>query len=188
MVSMNLVTPHQAKELLVAGKIGVMPTDTVYGLVARAHDASAVQKIYALKKREKKPGTLIAATTEQLVELGVPQSEIDKVKNWWPNPLSAVLLVNGRDYLHQGVNTLAMRVVAHPELSKLLQQTGPLITSSANQPGEPPATNIDEAFSYFGNDVDFYVDGGTIVNVAPSTIIRPTHDGIAVLRQGDISP
>ncbi len=185
---MNSVTQEQAKKLLIAGKIGVMPTDTVYGLVARAHDVSAVQRMYALKKREQKPGTLIAASTKQLIELGVSQSEINKVKKWWPNPLSAVLPINERNYLHQGVNTLAMRVVAHPELIALLQQTGPLITSSANQPGEPPATNINEAFAYFGDDVDFYVDGGTIVNGTPSTIIRPVNNGVEILRKGSIAP
>jgi tRNA A37 threonylcarbamoyladenosine synthetase subunit TsaC/SUA5/YrdC len=80
-----------------------------------------------------------------------------------------------------------MRVVADPKIREVLEQTGPLITSSANQPGEPPATTIDEAIAYFGDDVDFYVDGGTITGVLPSTIIRPTTDGIEVLRQGSVS-
>lgn len=182
------VTDHQtAVALLRAGGIGVMPTDTVYGLVAAARDSAAVTRMYAAKDRERKPGTLIAANTRQLRELGVPQEEIDKVSRWWPNPVSAVLKVNGSEYLHQGVGTLAMRVVADTELSELLEATGPLITSSANLPGEPPATTIDEAAAYFGDGVDFYVDGGVIADVAPSTIIRPTADGVEILRQGSIS-
>lgn len=164
-----------------------MPTDTVYGLVARAQDETAVMRLYALKNREQKPGTLIAASTNQLVALGVPQAAIDKVKQWWPNPLSAVLPIKGNEYLHQNVSTLAMRVVADPKISALLEKTGPLLTTSANQPGEPHATNIDEAVAYFGDSVDFYVDGGTIKDTAPSTIIRPAADGIEVLRQGGIS-
>jgi L-threonylcarbamoyladenylate synthase len=184
---MNKVTSDEAVELLMDGNVGVMPTDTVYGLVARAEDAVAVTQMYSLKNREQKPGTLIAANTDQLVTLGVPQSEIDKVAKWWPNPVSAVLTVNGNNYLHQNVATLAMRVVADPKVRGILEQTGPLITSSANQPGKPPATTIDEAIAYFGDDVDFYVDGGTIADALPSTIIRPTPDGIEVLRQGSIS-
>lgn len=177
---------EEAIELLLAGKIGVLPTDTVYGLVARAEDADAVRRMYTLKKRENKPGTLIAANTGQLLSVGVPTEQIDAVKEWWPNPLSAVLTVNGNEYLTQGVGTLAMRVVADERTCSLLEKTGPLMTSSANQPGEPHSTTVEEAIAYFGDSVDFYVDGGLVANVQPSTIIRPTEDGMEVLRQGGI--
>lgn len=184
---MNIVTPEEAAALLIAGKIGVMPTDTVYGLVARAADETAVKRMYALKRREQKPGTLIAADTDQLRSLGVPDAEIAKVAQYWPNPLSAVLPVQGFDYLHQGIGSLAMRVVADQATRHLLERTGALMTSSANQPGEPPATTVAEAAGYFGDGVDFYVDGGTIADALPSTIIRPTTDGIDILRQGSVS-
>ncbi len=184
---MHIVTLEKAAELLAQGAVGVMPTDTVYGLVADANNEAAVERFYALKSREQKPGTLIAASTDQLLALGVPQGEIDKVAAYWPNPLSAVLTVNGHTYLHQGVGTLAMRIVADEKIRQLLEQTGSLITSSANQPGEPPATTIDEAFAYFGETIDFYLDGGTIANVLPSTIIRPTDNGVEILRQGGTS-
>lgn len=186
MVIVKLVNLETVATNLNNGEVGVMPTDTVYGLVARAADESAVTRMYALKNRDQKPGTLIAANTDQLLILGVPQEEIDKVARYWPNPLSAVLTINGNNYLHQEVATLAMRVVADPQIRELLEQTGPLITSSANQPGQPPATNIDEAITYFGDNVDFYVDGGKII-AEPSTIIRPSTDGIEILRQGSIS-
>lgn len=184
---MNIVTLDETIALLQSGSVGVIPTDTVYGLVTIASDSQAVERFYNLKQREQKPGTLIAANIEQLLAIGVDQSELDLVSKWWPNPLSAVLTVHGSDYLHQGVGTLAMRVVANQNVRTLLDQTGPLITSSANQPGEPPATTIQEAIAYFGDSVDFYVDGGVVKDVLPSTIIRPTSGGIEVLRQGSIS-
>ncbi len=184
---MNIVDFEYAIDRLNSGQVGVMPTDTVYGLVARASDEKAVARMYLLKNREQKPGTLIAANTDQLVSLGVPAEEIEKVAQWWPNPVSAVLVVKGSDYLHQDVASLAMRVVADPAIRLLLEQTGPLITSSANQPGQPPATTIEEAFAYFGDEIDFYVDGGIINDVLPSTIIRPTADGVEVLRQGNVT-
>lgn len=183
---MNIITFKEAAELLLAGKIGVIPTDTVYGLVARALDPAAVERMYAAKNREQKPGTLIAANTAQLLEIGVSTDEINKVEKYWPNPLSAVLTVNGSDYLHQGVGSLAMRVVADDSLRSFLETTGPLITSSANQPGQPPATTIEEACAYFRDTIDFYIDGGTVVT-EPSTIIRPGHSGIEILRQGSIT-
>lgn len=183
---MNIITFDEVVDLLLKGEIGVMPTDTVYGLVAQATNESAVTRMYKLKNREHKPGTLIASTTNQLIALGVSSIEIERVTKYWPNPLSAVLSVNGSDYLHQSVGTLAMRVVADSKIGELLERTGPLITSSANQPGEPPAITIKEAFAYFGDSVDFYVDGGKITDTLPSTIIRTTPSGIEILRQGSI--
>lgn len=183
---MNMISFEQAIPLLKNGAVGVLPTDTVYGLVAIAAHEASVERFYALKSRDQKPGTLIAANTEQILALGVPPQEVEQVAKYWPNPLSAVLTVNGNGYLHQEVGTLAMRVVKNDQIRELLEQTGPLITSSANQPGQPPATNISEAIAYFGDSVDFYVDGGT-VTAEPSTIIRPTVDGVEVLRQGNIS-
>lgn len=184
---MNIVSLPQAARLLRNGSVGIIPTDTVYGLVTNAANAVAVERFYSIKQREQKPGTLIAANIDQLLALGVDQTEINTVAKWWPNPLSAVLTVHGNNYLHQGVGTLAMRVVANPQIRELLGQTGPLITSSANQPGEPPSTTIQEAIAYFGESIDFYVDGGEVKGALPSTIIRPTADGVEILRQGSIS-
>jgi tRNA threonylcarbamoyl adenosine modification protein (Sua5/YciO/YrdC/YwlC family) len=185
-MSIRMVTPEQAVDLLQSGHVGVMPTDTVYGLAARAKDIQATEKLYKLKHREHKPGTLIAASTNQLRLLGVAQNDIDKVAKWWPGALSAVLPIDGQ-YLHQGLGDLAMRVVADDKIRAILEQTGPLITSSANHPGKPGSTTIDEAISYFGDQVDFYVDGGDLSGRSASTIVKVMHDDtIIVLRQGAV--
>jgi tRNA A37 threonylcarbamoyladenosine synthetase subunit TsaC/SUA5/YrdC len=94
--------------------------------------------------------------------------------------------MHGNNYLHQNVGDVAMRVVDNPTLRTLLEQTGTLATTSANLPGQPPAATIEEAYAYFGESVDFYLDGGTIANVLPSTIIRPTSSGVEILRQGSV--
>lgn len=186
LASSLLISSAEAISRLLAGGIGVMPTDTVYGLVARAQDHKAVTRMYALKNRERKPGTIIAASTEQLITLGVAQINIDKVSRWWPNPLSAVLDMEGNHYLHQGVGDIAMRVVKDPAIKALLEETGPLITSSANLPGQPESKTISQAYKYFKDAVDFYVDGGIIADTIPSTIIRPDTTGITILRQGSV--
>lgn len=181
-----LIQNEQIASTLLEGGVGVMPTDTVYGLVAQAQNPEAVARMYALKDRERKPGTIIAANTKQLIGLGVAQHDIDKVSQWWPNPLSAVLDMDGNEHLHQGVGDIAMRVVNNPAVKKLLEKTGPLITSSANLPGQPESKTIAQAYEYFKDNVDFYVDGGTIADSLPSTIIRPDVEGIIILRQGSI--
>lgn len=178
---------HELVALLHSGGIGVLPTDTLYGLVARANSPEAVERMYALKHRERKPGTTIAASVEQLIDLGIDRVQLDQVASYWPAPLSVVLqLPESLHYLHQGVGKSPFRVVADEKLRVLLEQTGPLVTSSANMPGEPPAQNIREAEAYFGEHIDFYVDGGEIGERSPSTIAQLTDQGLEILRQGAV--
>ena len=180
------VTLTKAAELLSSGAVGVIPTDTVYGLAANATNEAAVTRLYRLKNRERKPGTLIAASVAQLEILGINQDSLSLASPYWPGPLSVVLPYTDRAYLTQGVGSLAIRVVADPQVRTLLSKTGPLITSSANQPGEPESKNIQEAMDYFGDTVDFYVDGGDRSGRLASTIVKITSDGLEVLRQGAI--
>ncbi len=169
-----------------AGTVGVIPTDTVYGLAVRATDKTAIEVFYRLKQRQKKPGTLIAANIEQLVILGIPRRYLTPVMQYWPNPISIVIPTTPElHYLDMGKGSLAVRIPAHQQLHQLLCDTGPLMTSSANQPGEPPANNITEAQHYFQDQVGFYLDGGEL-QALPSTIIRIVDDAIEVLREGTI--
>jgi L-threonylcarbamoyladenylate synthase len=177
-----------AKILLMQGGVGVFPCDTVYGLVACASDPDAVAKLYALKQREHKPGTVVAANVEQLIELGVPEKNLRRVQSLWPNPISIEMpLGDNLAYLHQQTGREGFRVVADERLRNLLEQTGPLLTSSANQPGEPGSNNVAEAFEYFKDSVDFYVDGGDLSGRPPSTLIGIADNGtITVYREGAI--
>lgn len=171
--------------MLQNGAVGVLPTDTLYGLVGRADNPEAVERMYALKHRERKPGTTIAANAEQLIELGIDRNLVVQAARYWPAPLSIIFPLNESLYhVHQGVAESPFRVVADEHLRMLLQQTGPLMTSSANMPGEPPAHDLREAQAYFGDHVDFYVDAGEMGKRQPSTIARITDKGLVVLRQG----
>lgn len=173
-------------ELIKGGAVGVLPTDTVYGLVCRAADEYNVERLYKLKSREHKPGTIIAANVDQLVELGIPRRYLKAVEQFWPNSISIVIPCTNLGYLRQNATGLAVRIPSEPDLQKLLVQTGPLITTSANDPGEPTANNIIEAQDCFGDKVDFYVDGGDLSGHPPSTIIRIVDDAIEVIRQGAV--
>lgn len=184
----NIVDTTKAIQILQAGGVGVMPTDTVYGLVACASNPQAVTRMYELKHRDHKPGTIIAASTDQLIQLGVDANYIDRVKKWWPNPLSVETpLGDTLNYLHQNTGRQGLRVVADETVRQILEQTGPLVTSSANHPGKPGSVTIDEAIAYFGDRVDFYVDGGDLSGRSPSTIIKISEDGsIDIIRDGAV--
>lgn len=180
------LTDPEIAQLLQSGAVGVLPTDTLYGLVCRAADQAAVARLYALKARDHKPGTLIAANIDQLVELGIPRRYLVAVQQFWPGPVS-VETPHHIDYLNQSTGRQGIRIPDSPELQALLEKTGPLQTTSANQPGEPPATVIAEAQKYFGDRVDFYVDGGDLSGRLPSTILRIVDDEIEVIRQGAVT-
>src|SRR5436309_1960112 len=92
------------------GIVGVIPTDTVYGLVARATDKQAVARLYNLKKRENKPGTLIAASLEQLEGLGLKHRYLKAVEGFWPGSVSVAIPASDPAlyYLHQGKMSLAV--------------------------------------------------------------------------------
>lgn len=173
------------KLLLKPGTVGIMPTDTVYGLVCRAEDVTAVRRLYALKNRKNKPGTVIAASIDQLVGLGIKYRYLKAVEQFWPGPVS-VEIPHSKSYLNQNTLRQAFRTTNNRVLAQLLIKTGPLLTSSANLPDMPISDNIEQARKYFGNRVDFYVDGGDFGDRLPSTIIRIVDDTIEVVREGAV--
>jgi len=182
----NLFNDEQAIQILLRGGVGVMPTDTVYGLVALAANAEAVDRIHHLKHREGKPGTVIAANTDQLLQLGLSERDIMTAAPLWPGALSIILKpeADTLPHLHQGLGDFPVRIPADDRLQELLLQTGPLATSSANLAGQDPATTVHDGWNTFGDNVDFYVDGGDLTGRLPSTVARVTDHGIEVLRQG----
>ena len=169
------------------GTIGVIPTDTIYGVVARAADHKAVARLYELKKRDAKPGTLVAANIDQLVELGIPRRYLKAVLQFWPGAVSVVIPCGPElEYLHKGARSLAVRIPDDVDFRQLLEKIGALLTSSANHLGELPANTLAEAQKYFGDNVDFYVDGGDLSGHEPSTVLRIVDDAIEILREGSV--
>jgi L-threonylcarbamoyladenylate synthase len=180
------LTDSHLVDLLKNGGVGVLPTDTVYGLVCSASNKDAVERLYRLKSREKKPGVLIAANADQVSDFGFSLQAVKEARRFWPGVSVILPLGEGMSYLHQGVGAIAVRAVAHSDLCVFLQKNGLLLTSSANLPGQPPASTIEEAQAYFGDAVDFYVDGGDLSGRKSSTLIRVEQGRGKVLRQGSL--
>lgn len=182
-VDMSTVTLQEAAVQLSAGAVGVIPTDTVYGIVAAARNQAAVDRLFCVKPREGKPGTVIAADIEQLLDLGVRRRDVELVESEWPAPLSVIVpLADSMVYLHRGVGSVAVRIPDDEPLRQALKISGPLMTSSANMPGEVTAQTVAEARAYFGETVDFYVDGGSLAHAQPSKIVRRVGDTLERLR------
>lgn len=163
-----------------------MPTDTVYGLVCAARHEGAVQRLYALKNRRAMPGTLIAASLDQLVGLGIKAKYLKPVAELWPGAVS-VEIPHDITYLNQGTGRQAVRIPDNEQLQALMTVTGPLQTTSANAPFERTAENFVEAEAYFHDKVDFYVDIGDLGERPPSTVIRVVDGVIDVVRKGAVA-
>jgi tRNA threonylcarbamoyl adenosine modification protein (Sua5/YciO/YrdC/YwlC family) len=182
----NDINDPELITLLKNGAVGVIPTDTVYGLVCRAAEEVAVARLYEVKHRENKPGTLIAANIDQLVELGLKERYLKAVERFWPGAVSVRIPHQPNYLVDPATGTVAVRIPDYPELLDLMKQTGPLQTTSANIAGDPVAVKLSEAQAYFSDTIDFYVDGGDLSGRPPSTVIQVIDDAIEVVREGAV--
>lgn len=173
--------------LLKEGAIGVLPTDTIYGICCSAFEKKAINKLYFLKKRDKKkPAILLISSLKDLKIFGI------KIKRWQreildkilPLKVSFILACKNKkfSYLHRGKNCLAFRIPKNKILLKILNISGPLLAPSANWEKFPPAKTISEAKKYFKNEV-FYLNGGKL-NPPPSTLLNLREKNLKILRKG----
>lgn len=188
MQTFTSITDSKVVQLLQDGALGMLPGDTVYGVMGRADRPELAARLYAAKQRENKPGTVIAANAEQLVALGLKRRYLKPVEQYWPGAISVIIPCGPElEYLHLGLGGLAVRIPDDAKLLELLRQTGPLLTSSANLTGQPTAVTVKQAEEYFGGAVDFYVDGGDLTDRLPSTVVRIIDDEIEIVRQGAVT-
>ena len=162
-------------QLLANGAVGVIRTDTLYGIVCDAKNEQSVLRIYELKGRdEKKSPIVLVATHDQLFD--TPNYTERKIlNNVWPGPVSVVLESNNAPFwIKRSNGSVAYRIPAVETLQKLIAKTGPLIAPSANPQGCVPATTTEEAIGYFGENIDFYVNGGHVADARPSQLMRLT--------------
>ena len=174
-------------DILNQNGIGIIPTDTVYGLVGKAYSEKAVERIYEVKGRNlKKPLIILISSISNLTDFNIKlNEEIKKILNkYWPGKVSIILPCKSKElkYLHRGTNSLAFRLPNNRKLKDFIKKTGPLVAPSANPEGKEIARNIKEAQSYFKNNIDFYLDRGKIVS-PPSTIISIQNGETILLRK-----
>jgi L-threonylcarbamoyladenylate synthase len=190
---MTLVTMAALVAGARSGRVISFPTDTVPALGVIASQAS---NIYALKERPTdKPLILMAASLEEL--FAFIDTDHPALSNWQnlasaklPGALTLVLPANKRgQQLNSGAQTLGIRMPNNGSAIALLQQTGTLLTTSANKSGEPPLRELREIAADFPDvlimhDRDLVAIAGS---GKPSTVIKWTESGWQVLRQGQVS-
>lgn len=175
-----------------AGRLVVLPTDTVYGVGADAFSPKAVSDLLAAKGRGRNmpPPVLVgsvraaAALAESLGAFGQ-----DLIDEFWPGPLTLVFRSSPTLMWDLGdtMGTVAVRMPLHPVALDLLRRTGPMAVSSANRHSLPAATTADEAQNQLGDAISVYLDGGPCTDNVPSTILDLTGTVPRMLRAGALS-
>ncbi|MDT0576229.1 L-threonylcarbamoyladenylate synthase [Croceicoccus sp. F390] len=183
----------QAAEVLRAGGIVAMPTETVYGLCARADDPAAVARIFAAKGRPStNPLIVHVANRTAAAALAHFDMRADALaERFWPGPLTLVLSRKADSHLAEAVSaglaTVALRCPSHPVMQALLDSVDfPLAAPSANRSGAVSPTAAQHVLASLGSTVDMIVDGGHTADGLESTIVILRDTGWQLLRPGPV--
>jgi len=182
----------RAVELLRAGEVVALPTETVYGLAANALNAKAVAKIFEIKGRpEYNPVIVHVASVEMarlcVIDWSTPAEQL--AKSFWPGPLTLVLPKAKEipDLVTAGGATVGIRWPSHPFIQAVIGECNfPLAAPSANLSNQISPTNAGHVRKSLGDQLALIVDGGQSQVGIESTVIDLTTQPPRVLRPGMI--
>jgi L-threonylcarbamoyladenylate synthase len=190
----------QAIEVLRAGGIVAIPTDTVYGIGVALGTPGGIERLFAAKQRPPdKAIALLVADSAQAAEIGELTPAAKALADaFWPGGLTLVVprrtdlplpaALTGGALAPGAIPTVGLRVPNHDAPRALARALGPLPTTSANRSGEPEARDADEIERLLGESIDLVLDGGPAGGGPASTVIDATTDVPRVLRAGAIEP
>jgi|ECHnycMinimDraft_1075156.scaffolds.fasta_scaffold00147_2 L-threonylcarbamoyladenylate synthase len=183
----------EASEVLREGRLVSFPTETVYGLGAIASECKAVEKIYLAKGRPKdNPLIVHISKIEEAYEYALVNEEIESIlTKIWPGPITLVLPSKGKlcKDVQGGLDSIAIRLPAHPIAIKLIEKTGtPIAAPSANKSGKPSPTKASHVLEDLDGKVDLIIDAGETFFGVESTVVKPEAGEVVILRPGPFTP
>ena len=182
-----------AIDALKAGGLIAYPTETVYGLGCGLFFPDAIERLYRLKERDATHAVLVLVNgksmLESLVEDMNPTAE-KLINIFWPGPLT--LIFRAQSHITTQItgagHTLGIRQSPDPWCIQLLEHfQQPIISTSANPTGLPPAATYQEVLHYFPQVLDAVIDGGPRQKGRPSTVCDVSSKSVNLLREGDIT-
>lgn len=182
---------EQAVAALRDGKVVVLPTDTVYAIVADAFNPTGTRRVFGAKRRSRRfPLPVLVRSPKQLLGLcpQVPTAAERLMAAYWPGPLTLVTAAETDMPWDLGDTrgTIALRMPLDDLVLDLVRAVGPLAATSANLSGQPPSTTPQGAQQQLGDLVEVYLDDGPRAGRERSTIVDVTRDEPAVLRPGPL--
>lgn len=154
-----------------------LPTDTLYGIAAKASDTSALERIYKIKGRDAtKPLAVCVANVDLITEVAeVGGRDMSVIKSLLPGPITFVLKRSEKlnKSLNPNLETIGVRVVDHVFMRTVCRRTGPLALTSANRSGEMSPVDVSD-FQDIWDDLDFVFDAGELRKTLPDISIKST--------------
>ena len=180
----------EAAEMIMAGGVVVVPTESFYGLAVNVLEERAIERLLAIKKRRENHPILILIHSEDELKryvVQIPPVALHLIEAFWPGGLTMVfeakpelpLLLTG------GTGRIGVRLSSHPVPTELARAAGVAITgTSANVTGEPPCENPEDVLKALGSQVDIILDGGRTAGGKGSTVLDVTVVPPVILREG----
>jgi len=182
-----------AADLLRAGKLVAIPTETVYGLAANALDPAAVAKIFAAKDRPGWDPLIVHVSDESMLAplvKEVPPAASKLIAAFWPGPLTLLLPGSAAvpDAVTAGRPLVGVRLPAHPVALEIIRRAGvPVAAPSANRFGHTSPTTAAHVFDDLDGRIDAVVDSGATTFGVESTVLDPCQSPMVVYRPGAIT-
>ena len=182
---------EKIKQELEKGKAVVLPTETVYGLFAKALDEKAVDHVYQLKRRPRdKALNLNVAGLDDILNFSKNQPPYlqQLVDHFLPGPLTIILEANERVpyWVNSDMATVGFRMPSHPVTLELIREFGPLIGPSANLSGQASGVSFYKILQDFDQEV-LGIEDDAFLTGQDSTILDLSSDKVKILRQGSIT-
>lgn len=174
------------------GKLVIMPTDTIYGIIGDATNEDVINKVYEVKERpHDKPLLILVSNFTMLHELvtEIPKETEKIIKKFWPGPLTILFKKSSKvsDSLTANSSLVAIRMPNDKRLLNIMNHLNrPLISTSANISSHDAITNPNQLEEKMKEKIDLIVDEGTVNNEA-STLITIVNGKIEILREGSLT-
>ena len=182
---------EKIKQELEKGGAVVLPTETVYGLFAKALDKKAVDHVYQLKRRPRdKALNLNVASLDDILNFSKNQPTYlqQLLESFLPGPLTIILEANDKVpyWVNSNLTTVGFRMPSHPITLKLIREFGPLIGPSANISGCESGVNFKRILEDFDQEI-LGLEDDSFLTGHDSTILDLTGKKVKILRQGSIT-
>ena len=184
---------NKAAELLQAGEIVAIPTETVYGIAASAFDGAAVKKIFEAKGRPQDNPLIVHIDRMEMLEglvACVPEGAKALAKAFWPGPLTIIMPRGPKvaDEVCAGLDTVAIRMPSHPVARAVIAASGlPLAAPSANRSGGPSPTIAEDVMADMDGRLPLILDSGACGVGVESTVITLAGEQPMLLRPGFVT-
>lgn len=178
-------------EVIKNGGLVAFPTETVYGLGASAFNETAVDRIFEVKGRAKdNPLIVHVSSYEEMIEIAQVDKKYEEIiKMMTPGPITFVVRkkINFPENVTAGLDTVGVRIPAHPVANLLCRCAGSIAAPSANLSGKPSPTDALAVIDDLSGKIECIIDSGQSAFGLESTIIDLTSDVPVILRPGPIT-